>query len=88
MDMGCQATTITSFLKTEPFSLKSRLFLTLLDLFRRNSGNGDCSYGQHIYVLAEKVRDTDLYRPEWLLPETSDRGRTVHLESSSDGLSE
>lgn len=72
--MGCEALAATSFLRTEPFSLKSRLYLALLGRLRNGSGNGACSYGQFVYVLSRKVRTTEVYRPEWLFPKTRDAG--------------
>jgi len=78
--MGCREVDVTSFLKTEPFSWKSRLFQQGLRFLRRNSDNGACSFGQHVHVVARKSSDTDIYRPQWLFPVTNDGGRTAHLD--------
>lgn len=77
--MGCEVATITSFLNTEPFSLKSRLFLAALGRFRRRSGNGECSYGQFVHVQAVKRTEPALYRPPWLFPDTKATGGDAHL---------
>lgn len=79
--MNCEVIEVTTFLRTEPFSLKSRAFLAALRWFRRASGNGDCSYGQHVHVVARKRGDPAPYRPEWLFPATDEGGRTAHLGS-------
>lgn len=77
--MGCELTQVTSFLKTEAFSLKSRLYLAALKQFRKRSGNGDCNYGQVVHVIARKTSEAELYRPEWLFPATLNRGGAAHL---------
>jgi len=68
-NMGGEIELVTSFLKTEPFSLKSRLFLAAINFLRRRSRNGTCSHGQHIHVIARKHSDAEIYRPQWLFPD-------------------
>lgn len=77
--MGCKTAALTTFLKTEPFSLKSRFYLMALEAMRRNSGNGDCSIGQVIYCLSRKEQDRPVNRPHWLFPPSRTGGRTEHL---------
>jgi SAM-dependent methyltransferase len=80
--MSCRTVVTTSFLGTEPFSFRSRLFLALLRLLRRRSGNGECTYGQHVYVLARKDGASELYRPDWLFPKTCDKGGRPQLATT------
>lgn len=70
--MGCEPTVVTTFLREQPQrSLKSRLAVWALERFRRNSGNGVCSVGQHVLVNARKRGDSEtVYYPEWLFPKT------------------
>jgi SAM-dependent methyltransferase len=68
--MGCRLRLLTTFLDTEPFSLKSRVFLWLVEYFRRRSGNGDVTVGQLIYLLGQKQEVQQPWRPEWLFPPT------------------
>lgn len=78
--MGCAPLDVTSILAMTPFSLKSRLMQHALQLMRRHSGNGACSYGQYVYVSARKERESALWRPEWLYPRSQDAGGKAHLE--------
>jgi hypothetical protein len=42
-----------------------------LEFLRRNSGNGDCTVGQHLLVNAKKVSEPlEVYKPNWLHPQT------------------
>jgi len=49
---------------------------------RAKSGNGNCSEGQHIYLLSQKVADVSVWKPAWLFPETIFRGQDVHLKQA------
>jgi hypothetical protein len=69
-EMGCTTVLLTTFLRTEPFSAKSRLFLRFLEYLRRDSGNGTPSIGQHIYLLSERKVQAKVWRPTWLFPDT------------------
>ena len=71
---GCVPLTLTTFLKTEPFSLKSSLFLRLVERMRRGSGNGTRTIGQHIYLLSRKEREGEYARPAWLFPRRQPQG--------------
>jgi 2-polyprenyl-3-methyl-5-hydroxy-6-metoxy-1,4-benzoquinol methylase len=67
--MGCKIIRSTTFLRTEPYSWKSRLFHWLLEFLRRNSGNGTYSLGLYVYIVAQKESDSAIYRPDWLYPQ-------------------
>lgn len=69
--MGC-ASRPTSFLDEGPYpTLKSRIAIKLLQRMRKASGNGPCSTGRHVHVLAQKHSEPEMeYRPEWLYPRT------------------
>ncbi|HUY91138.1 MAG TPA: methyltransferase domain-containing protein [Pirellulales bacterium] len=84
--MGCELGCVDSFLNEAPFSLKSRILQHALQFMRRKSGNGRCSFGQFVYVLAEKHRDAEIYRPQWLYPRTGDEGGQVHLRQHAPAV--
>ena len=69
--MGCEQRLLTTFLESEPFSLKSRVYLSLVEYFRRHSGNGAMTVGKLIYFLGQKKTVEPLWRPEWLFPSTA-----------------
>jgi hypothetical protein len=77
---GCSPEVLTTFLKTEPFSLKSAVFLRLVERMRQGSGNGACTIGQHIYLLSRREREGEYFRPGWLFPASSPGGRDSHLK--------
>jgi len=80
--MGCCALAVTTFLKTRPYSWRSKLMQIALEFLRAGSGNGACSIGEYVHVLARKERESDLYLPEWLFPKTEDPGSSTHLQHS------
>jgi hypothetical protein len=69
--MGC-ASTPTSFLDEGPYPrLTSRIAVSVLHWLRKGSGNGLCSTGRHVHVLAQKHSEPQMeYRPAWLYPTT------------------
>jgi 2-polyprenyl-3-methyl-5-hydroxy-6-metoxy-1,4-benzoquinol methylase len=70
--MGCEVTASTTFMHEKPYpTLKSWLMVRALEFLRRNSGNGDCTVGQHLLVNAKKVSEPlEVYKPNWLHPQT------------------
>jgi len=83
--MGCRIDRVTSFLNDQPYpSFKSRLMLKTLRFLRRNSGNGECSYGQTVFVTATKESEKGLCRPDWLYPKTVDTSCEEQLNQDAN----